>query len=56
MMNLVLAMNRPFSPEAFDTFLKAVPVLVKGMGTVLLVLFAFYLIIKLLIKIFPDKD
>lgn len=54
-MNLVLDMNRPFSPEAFDTFLKAVPILFKGMGTVILVLLAFYLIIKLLIRIFPDK-
>jgi hypothetical protein len=59
MYNLFLAvnapkMNVPFSAESFDVFMKGLKMTGLGMTTVIGVLFLFYLIIKLLIKIFPE--
>lgn len=61
MMNLLLVvetpkMNAPFSPEAYAVFHKGLKIMGIGMSTVIGVLFLFYLIVKLLIKIFPEKD
>lgn len=61
MMNLFLfietpKMNAPFSPEAMDTFFKGLKIMGLGMTTVIGVLLLFYLIVKLLIKIFPEKE
>ncbi|HBM75291.1 MAG TPA: hypothetical protein DD429_07025 [Clostridiaceae bacterium] len=60
MYNLFLAvnaskMNAPFSAESFDTFMKGLKITGLGMTTVIGVLFLIYLIIKLLIKIFPEN-
>lgn len=51
-----LLMNPPFSKEAMATFYEALRVLGYGMTTVILVLFLFFIIIKLLIKLFPERD
>lgn len=56
MINLLLAMYVPFSREALDTFYSGLRVMLYGMTTVIMVLFLFYLIIKFLIKFFPDKE
>lgn len=56
MMSLLLVMYPPFSSEAFETFYSGLRVLAYGMTTVLLVLFLFFIIIKLLIKLFPEKE
>lgn len=62
MMNLLLFadaavnMNQAFSKEAMDTFYEGLKVLGIGMSTVIGILAIFYLLIKLLIKIFPEKE
>lgn len=61
MYNLFLAvdppkMNMPFSEEAFSVFMKGLKLTAVGMSTVIGVLFVFYLIVKLMIKIFPEKE
>lgn len=45
-----------FSKEAMDTFFEGLKVLGMGMGTVIGVLIIFYLMIKLMIRIFPNKE
>lgn len=49
-------MNLPFSKEAMDVFIQGLKVTIYGMVTVIGVLFLFYILIKLLIKIFPEKE
>jgi hypothetical protein len=56
MLNNLLVLYTPFGAEAFETFYAGLPVMAYGMGTVIAVLFAFYAIIKLLIKLFPEKE
>lgn len=56
MMDLLIVMYVPFSREAMNTFYSGLRVMLYGMTTVVLVLFLFYLIIKFLIKFFPDKE
>jgi len=56
MINMLIFMYLPFSREAMDTFYSGLKVMFYGMTTVILVLFVFYLIIKFLIKFFPDKE
>lgn len=55
MIKSIAVMNVPFSRQAFDTFNSGLRVMAYGMTTVLLVLFAFYIIIKLLVKFFPEE-
>jgi hypothetical protein len=60
MYNLFLAvnaskMNVPFSAESFDTFMKGLKMTGLGMTTVIGVLFLIYLIVKLLIRLFPGN-
>jgi len=55
-MNILLAMNPPFGSEAIKTFFSGVRVMGYGMTATLGVLFVFYIIIKLLIKFFPEKE
>lgn len=45
-----------FSKEAMGTFFEGLKVLALGMSTVIGVLIVFYLLIKLMIKIFPSKE
>lgn len=51
-----LIMYAPFSSEAMESFYAGLGVMAYGMTTVIGILFLFYLIIKLLIKLFPDKN
>lgn len=53
---LTLIMYAPFSSEAMESFYAGLGVMAYGMTTVIGVLFLFYVIIKLLIKLFPDKN
>lgn len=43
------------SANAYETFLAALVVMGKGMGGIFVVLFAIYLSIKFLIRVFPEK-
>ncbi|MDI6618225.1 MAG: OadG-related small transporter subunit [Clostridiales bacterium] len=45
----------PFSKEAINTAKKGLTIMGYGMVTVIGVLFLFYIIVKLLIKLFPEK-
>lgn len=56
MINLLLAMNRPFSTEAFSTAKEGLKVMAYGVTTVIGVLFVFYIIVKLMIKLFPGSE
>lgn len=56
MMENSVVMNIPFSAEAWETFLSGVRIMVIGMTTVIGVLFLFYLLVKLMIKVFPEKE
>ncbi|KPU45283.1 oxaloacetate decarboxylase, gamma chain [Oxobacter pfennigii] len=56
MIYLMTLLNIPFSSDAFKTFNEGLEVMAYGMTTVILVLFMFYIIIKLLIKLFPDRE
>jgi Na+-transporting methylmalonyl-CoA/oxaloacetate decarboxylase gamma subunit len=49
-------MNLPFSAEAMQTFFSGLRVMAFGMSLVLGVLFLFYILIRLMIKAFPEKD
>lgn len=51
-----LNMYAPLSSNAMDTFFAGLRVLAFGMGTVIGVLLIFYIIIKLMIKLFPNKE
>lgn len=55
-MESLLLMYLPFSSEAMATFFSGLKVMALGMTSVIAVLFIFFLIIKLMIKVFPDKD
>lgn len=55
-MNILLTMNAPLSSEAMATFFEGLKVLAYGMSATIGVLFFFYLIVKLLIKFFPEKE
>jgi Na+-transporting methylmalonyl-CoA/oxaloacetate decarboxylase gamma subunit len=48
-------MNPPFSSEAFKVFSHGLGILGLGMGGVLGLLLVLYLLIKLMIKVFPEK-
>jgi Na+-transporting methylmalonyl-CoA/oxaloacetate decarboxylase gamma subunit len=41
--------------EIINNFIKALVVMVKGMTGIFVVLFAIYLCIKFLIRVFPEK-
>jgi hypothetical protein len=41
--------------EALNNFMSALVVMAKGMGGIFVVLFAIYLSIKFLIRVFPEK-
>jgi hypothetical protein len=56
MINLLLTMNRPFSAEAISTAKEGLKVMAYGVTTVIGALFLFYLIVKLLIKLFPGDE
>lgn len=45
----------PFSAEAFDTLYKSLDLTVKGMSAIFVVIFIFYVIIKILGKMPIDK-
>lgn len=49
-------MNAAFSKEAFGVFYEGLKVLGLGMTTVIGILIIFYLLIKLLTRLFPDKE
>ena len=48
--------NKPFSADAFDVFLEALPILGIGMFGVFFFMFLFYLVIKLLCHIYKDEE
>jgi hypothetical protein len=50
------SMNEPLGNEAMSVFFSGLKVLAYGMTTVIGVLLLFYLLIKLIIKIFPEKE
>lgn len=52
---MLISMFAPFSAEAFNTFYRGLGVLWKGMALVIGVLYLFYLIVKIMIKLFPEK-
>lgn len=61
MLNLILfadasTMNPPFGAEAWNTFFAGLRVMGIGMTAVIGVLFVFFLMIKLLIKLLPNKE
>lgn len=60
MMNLLFAsspnMNGVFSQDAIGVFNEGLKVMGLGMTTVIGILIVFFLLIKLLIKLFPDKE
>jgi Oxaloacetate decarboxylase, gamma chain. len=56
MKGMFLLMYLPFSAEAMNTFYQGLTVMVEGMTLVIGVLALFYGLIKLMIKLFPDKD
>jgi Na+-transporting methylmalonyl-CoA/oxaloacetate decarboxylase gamma subunit len=41
--------------SVYGNFMEALIVMVKGMGGIFVVLFAIYLSIKFLIRVFPEK-
>lgn len=61
MINLLLFVsapvrNTPFGSEAMKVFFEGLKVLAIGMTTVIGVLFFFFLLIKLLVKLLPNKE
>lgn len=52
---MLVSMFAPFSADALNTFNQGLGVLWKGMGLVIGVLYLFYLIVKIMIKLFPEK-
>lgn len=52
---MIVSMFAPFSPEAFNTFYQGLRVLGEGMALVIGVLFLFYILVKIMIKLFPEK-
>ena len=56
MINLLLFVSPPFGSEAIKVFYEGLKVLAIGMTTVIGVLFFFFLLIKLLVKLLPNKE
>jgi hypothetical protein len=49
-------MRKPFSPEALEGFFETVGILLKGMIGIFVFMLLFYLLIKLLTRIYKDKS
>lgn len=52
---ILVSMYAPLSREAFNTFYQGLGVMAKGMGLVIGVLGLFYLLVKIMIKLFPER-
>jgi hypothetical protein len=50
------ALQRAFSPEAFEVFKYAVEIMLKGMTGIFCFMLIFYLFIKLLGKVFKENE
>lgn len=52
----IQTLSLAFSSKAMETFFEGLKILAVGMSTVIGILIVFYLLIKLIIVIFPEKE